>query len=327
MNNKIAVLGAGAWGTAVASLLADNGTLVSLWSYEQNVAYDINTTRLNTKYLPNIALPTNIIATNNMHDALEGASTIFQAIPVAYLRSILQQVKHEAPSARFATWVILSKGIEQHTSLLPSQILEDVFGSVACVVVAGPNFAHEVAHKLFTATIVASSNQQLAKQVADLLCNRHFKTFISSDIMGVQAGSAVKNVIALAVGMARGAGYGDNTRAYIITQGLHEMTLLAEFYKGHKETIYGISGLGDLVLTCSSETSKNMRIGKKLGSGMTLKECAQYMPTLPEGINSVQTLHSMIMQNHLLLPLCRATYDCIFNGESFKHLLENIVTQ
>lgn len=324
MNKKIVIIGAGAWGTAIALLLADNGYHVTLWAYEPEVARDIEKFHTNKKYFPDVVLPERISATDNLVQALEHAEWIFEATPVKYLRNVLTQVKDQVPSAAFARWVLLSKGIEQHTNLLPSQILEEIFPKSAYAVVGGPNFAVEVAARAFTATTIASKHEALAHDVATLLANTYFKTFTSSDSIGVQIGGAVKNVIALAVGMAEGAGYGHNARAYLITQGIAEIKMLAEFFGGKHETILGPAGLGDLILTCTGDLSKNLRLGKKIGMGMTIEHLMAEYTILPEGMNTVQSLHEMISNQHLVLPLCRGTYDCIFQGESFKKMLQDL---
>lgn len=321
---KIAMLGAGAWGTSISHLLADNGYHVGLWSCERDVVDEITQTRFNTKYLPNVHLADRIVATNNLSEALHNAEFVFEATPVKYLRTVCEQVKRDVPDAVYLPWVILSKGIEQHTHMLPSQILHDVFGKLEHVVVGGPNFAQEVAAKAFTTTTVASHNQILAHNVAVLLHNRYFKTFLSNDDIGVQLAGAFKNVIALAAGIAAGAGYKENARAYIVTQGLHEMAALTQYLGGKMETMYGLSGLGDLFLTAASDLSKNVTAGKKLGSGVSLDQLEQYLSVLPEGINTVQSIHEMITKHHLVLPLSRGTYDFIFQGEPIQTVLEDI---
>lgn len=324
MNKKITIIGAGAWGTAIALLLADNGHQVTLWAYEQEVARDIEKFHTNKKYFPNVSLPERIHATHDLKEALEHAEWVFEATPVKYLRTILMQIKDQVPSAVFAKWILLSKGIEQHTNLLPSQILEEVFSKPSYAVLGGPTFAVEVAARMFTTATIASHHQTLAHDAASLLANGYFKPFISQDPIGVQIGGAIKNVIALAVGMAEGAGYGHNTRAYLITQGLTEMMMLAKFFGGKHETILGPAGLGDLILTCTGDLSKNLRLGKKIGGGMTLEQLLEEYTVQPEGMNTVQSLHEMIAQQHLVLPLCRGTYDCIFQGESFKQMLQDL---
>lgn len=324
MHKKIVILGAGAWGTAIAHLLSDNGYHVTLWAHEPDVAQSITKKHINTRYFPDVTLSEQITATDDLVKALEHAEWIFEATPVKYLRNVLSEVKDKVPSAAFAKWVLLSKGIEQRTNLLPSQIFEELFPNVHYAVLGGPNFAVEVAARLFTVTTIASHHEILLHDLSQLLANKYFRPYPSSDPIGVQIGGAIKNIIALAAGIAQGSGCGKNTQAFLITQGLHEMIMLAQYFGGKKETIMGPAGLGDLILTASSDLSKNFKVGKRIGQGMTLEQLQAECPVLPEGMNTVQSLHEMIMDKHLVLPLCRATYDCIFQGESFNQMLHDI---
>src|SRR5579872_526205 len=306
---KVTVLGAGAWGTSFATLLAHNGLQVNLWSFEQTVAHDIQKHRINTTYLPNVKLLSNIHVTTDMQEALQDSTWVFEAIPVAFLRKTLQQAKPFTNAQQ--SWVVLSKGIERDTFSLPSQIIQDVFGFKAAGVVAGPNFAKELAEKAYTATTVASYDPKKAQELSDLLANEFFKTYISNDMIGVQVGGAIKNVLALAIALGKGSHLHENTIAFILTQGLQEIAQIAEFFGGKKETVYGLSGLGDMFLTCTSPLSKNFQAGSLLAKGSKLADIERIM-TLPEGINTTQSLFHLIEKNNLDLPLCRGVYDVIF---------------
>lgn len=316
MTTKITILGAGAWGTAFATLLAHNGHRVTLWCYEQDVADAINQDHENKKYLPDIKLPENISATSSMHEALHNAALIFEAVPVMYMRQIFQQAKnHVLPSAR---WVLLSKGIEQHTLMLPAQILDDVFGiAVTKAVIGGPNFAKDLSRKALTATTIASADSALVSQLETLLANNYFITKRSSDLIAVHVGGAIKNVLALATGIARGAGYKENTIAYLLTEGLAEIATLAQHLGGKRETIYGLCGLGDMIVTCTGTLSKNLHVGTLLGEGKSLEQIKGLVPVMPEGINTTASLHELMKREGLHLPICKKTYDYIFQGIPF----------
>jgi len=309
-NIQVTVLGAGAWGTSFATLLAHNGHNVKLWCFEQNVAHDIQKHRINHTYLPNVTLSPNIHVTSDLAEALRDSTWVFEAVPVAFLRKTLthaQSFIHEHQK-----WVVLSKGIERDTFLLPSQIIQDVLGVQTAGVIAGPNFAKELAQQAYTATTVASHNPKIAEELAALLANNFFKPYISDDMIGAQVGGAIKNVFALAIGMGKGSELHENTIAFILTQALQEIALIIEFFGGKKETVYGLSGVGDLLLTCTSPLSKNFQAGLLLGKNSKLADIEKVM-VLPEGINTTQSIYQIIKKNNLNVPLCRGVYEVIFH--------------
>ncbi len=307
---KIAVLGAGNWGTAIASLLAENGHQISLWCHENEVAHDINRNHRNTAYCSEFLLSTSITATTSLKEAVQDATWIFEAVPVKFLRTIVQQAKHHA--ATDATWVVLSKGIEVDTLMFPTQIITDVLGDeIKTVVFGGPTFAKELMQKQLSAASIASIHAHECTSLAALLNNDYFTAFVSSDPMGVQIGGAVKNVIALRIGIATGSGYKNNTTAYLLTKALEEMATLVQSLGGQSQTVYGLSGLGDMILTCTGSLSKNLKAGRLIAQGYTMAELTREFGTLPEGINTVQSIHQLINRLNLDLPLCKATYDMI----------------
>lgn len=324
-NNCVTVLGGGAWGTAVATLLANNGKQVKIWCFEESVVDDINKNLTNNKFLHNIKLPANIKATNNLQEALADSEFVFEAIPMKFLRNVLTQAKNFVKPEQ--NWVILSKGIEQHTFLLPSQIIDEIFGaSTKKVVLGGPNFAHDLAEKAFTGSVLASTDRALVEKLNELLVSDYFKTFYSEDIVGVEVGGAIKNLIAVTVAIAEGAGFKDNTAAFLFTRGLQEMVQIALYFGGHKETLYGLAGIGDMMLTCSARgQSRNLKVGRLLGQGLQLNEIAEKFTTFPEGINTVQAVYQLMQAKNLNLPICKGTYEFIFQGKSFKCLMYKIV--
>lgn len=321
MNKKVCVLGGGSWGTAVATVLAANGYTVLLWCFEQNVVDEIVTFRINKKYLPGIELHENIQPTESLHDALTNTQIIFEAIPVLFLREVLKQVKHYV--AKESAWVLLSKGIENQTLMFPSQVLEDVFGYTPLIAaVGGPNFADQVAYQKETATVVASRDQAFGKQVAQFLVNKKFKPYFSSDLIGVQVGGALKNVLAVLLGILKGAGYHTNLSACLFARGLAEIVSVAKTYGGRPETLYGLSGLGDMMLSASGEGGRNFKIGEMIGQGNTLADLETVMKVLPEGINTIKSLHKIIQKKDLRLPLCTAVYNIVFEGFSIRTFVD-----
>lgn len=316
----ITILGEGAWGTAVAMVLADNGHQVHLWCYDSTVADSIKESRI-TRYAPGVVVPDTIIPYKDIATALHNAEIIFEAIPVLHLRSALEQARqHNANQL----WVILSKGIEQETLLLPSQIIQAVCGkSSNIVVMSGPSFANDLIRKQPTAMVIASHNNQHAQEIEDLICNQYIHLIYSPDLIGVQLGGALKNVISLGIGILDGAGYTDNTKAWFLTQGLQEITQLAHVLGADRETMYGLSGLGDLVLTAMGNHSKNYSIGRRIGTGESLASMMGHIQTMPEGINTIQSAIQLMKKNNLNLPLMNGIYQVIFEQKN----IENIIRQ
>lgn len=317
---QVCVLGEGAWGTAVATLLAHNGHTVKLWCYEENNAQTIARTRINERYLPGHILSERITATTSLNDALCGSEWVFEAIPVQYLRSVMQKAVPCFNDEQI--WVVLSKGIEQDTLLLPTQIIDDVSGkNYKKAVFAGPSFAADLANKQVTAVSVAATDCDVAHALQALLANDYFKPFFNTDLIGVQVGGAVKNVITLGVGMLEGAGYTDNTKAFLVTRGLQEMSEIVKVFGGKPETLYGLSGIGDLMLTALGALSRNLAVGKRLGQGDSLQAILDELGHIPEGINTVKTIHQLMVIKKLQLPICNAIYEIICAGKKIDHLI------
>src|SRR3989338_1312636 len=247
MKKKVAVIGGGAWGTAVATVLTHNGHEVALWCLEKEVSLGINQTRENNRYLPGIKLSELLWATSNLQEALADTQWVFEAIPVVHMRNILEQARAFVSSEQ--RWVVLSKGIEQKTLLLPSRIVQDVLGkNTKVAVLAGPSFAQElVAQQLTAVALVAYDRDNfILKELQELVRTSYFVPEIHSDIPGVELCAALKNVLALGVGMFEGMKSGDNTKAFFLIKSLQELVVLLESFGGKKETVYGLAGIGDL---------------------------------------------------------------------------------
>lgn len=321
----VCVLGEGAWGTAVALLLADNGHHVKLWCYDEENAKAIERTRINEQYLPGFSLPELIVPTTSLEEAVCDSTWVFEAIPVQYLRSVIIEA---APCfSKDQVWVVLSKGIEKDTLLLPTQIIDDVFDTPPHkAVFAGPSFANDLAQKQVTAVSVAATHCDLTHELQSILANDYFKPFFNTDLIGVQIGGAVKNVITLGVGMLDGAGYTDNTKSFLVTRGLQEMALIAKALGGDPTTLYGLSGVGDLILTAMGSLSRNLAIGKRLGKGDALQIILYETSSVPEGINTVQSIKQLASEKHLQLPICSAVHDVIFDGKPIEHLITELMT-
>lgn len=320
MKQTVCVIGEGAWGTAFATLLAHNGCEVNLWCHEPSRAEQIKKGRYNATYLPGIRLVPAIKPVTSFEEALCGVKLVFEAIPLQFIRQTLEMARGcYAPTQ---TWVVLSKGVEDTTLFLPSQIIADVFNApVKTAVVAGPNFAMELAQQKITAATIGVADCPTGLEVQSLLTNEYFKPYISLDPIGVQVGGALKNVIALCVGMLDGAGYGDNAKAFVLTRGLREMVAVAMALGGRQETLYGLSGVGDLVLTAMGKASRNREVGYRLSKGEKL---STIMATA-EGVNSVKAMHQLMERYHLELPLCAGLYQIIFNDLSLESWLSRLM--
>lgn len=317
---NVCVLGEGAWGTAFATLLAHNGYHVKLWCYDAQVAETIARTHVNERYLPGHILSDHIIPTTSLEDAVCGTRWIFEAIPVQYMRSVISQAA--SCFTQDQIWIVLSKGIEQDTLLLPTQIIDNVFGVVSQkAVFAGPSFAADLAHQQITAGSVAATNDELAHELQSMLENEYFRPVLNNDLIGVQIGGAIKNVITLGVGMLDGAGYTDNTKAFLVTRGLHEMMIIAKALGGKPETLYGLSGIGDLMLTSLGNLSRNLAVGKRLGRGNALQPILDELGHIPEGINTVKTMQQVMQKYKLQLPICSAIHEIIFEGKKIDTLI------
>jgi glycerol-3-phosphate dehydrogenase (NAD(P)+) len=324
--STITIIGEGAWGTAVSTLLAENGHTVLLWCHDPEVKKAIENTGKNERYLPGISLSEKIIPVINLNEALEQSSWIFEAIPIKFLRSVLTAIDPSLCTKK--PWVILSKGIEKETLLFPSQIVDTLIcQELPKIVLFGPSFAQELAQKQVTAVTLATEDKNVGLTAQQLLANFYFRPYLSCDVMGVQIGGALKNVIALAVGMLTGAGYSDNTRTFIITRGLHEMVELAQACGGKKETLYGLSGVGDLILTSLGKLSRNTAVGQKLGQGQNLQTILQETGAIPEGINTLESVQQMIVQKKLKLPILSGIYDVIFKKLPLQNFLNNLMNQ
>lgn len=321
---KVTVLGDGAWGTAIAMVLADNGYDCTLWCHNPEVAHAITTQGRNTFYLPDCPLDTSRIhPTADLFQAISHAEFVFEAVPVMFLRSVLQQARNCIRSEQI--WIILSKGIEQKTLLLPTQMIDDVFGIyVHKAVISGPSFAKDLANKQVTAVSLAAADGAIGVRVRDIMANDYFRPYLNVDIIGTQLCGALKNSIALAIGILDGAGYTDNVKTFFLIRGLHEMADIVAALGGKSETLYDLAGVGDLVLTALGKYSKNVACGRKLGAGQSLSDL-QRVGVLPEGVNTTASIHQLLQQRAIQAPLFSAIHDVVFNNKSANHLIDMLI--
>ncbi len=310
---RIGVLGAGSWGTTLANHLALKGHEVDLWVRREELCRRIETERENREYLSDIKLSSLISPTTSLKKAVEGKNVLVTAIPTHVLRSILMEVKD------LVTGTILvsaTKGIEEGSLLTPSGIIKEVMGEVVEVVVlSGPSFAREVAMKLPTAVTSACRDEGAAREIQSLFATSYFRVYTATDVLGVELGGALKNVIAIAAGIGDGLGLGTNSRAALITRGLAEMVRLGTRMGARKETFFGLSGLGDLVLTCTGELSRNRHVGFMLGKGHGLEEILSRMRMVAEGVRTARSARTLARRLGVEMPITERVHAILYEGQ------------
>jgi glycerol-3-phosphate dehydrogenase (NAD(P)+) len=308
--SAISVIGAGAWGTALAVVCNRAGADVTLWSRSEPLAQTMQQTRINNRYLPDVFIEPSIRITSDLAEAVK-CDIVLLAIPAQTIRTfcinLSDMIDIDLPI------IIAAKGIERGSLLLMSEVIESALPSNPLLVLSGPNFAREAALGLPTATVLASRHHALAKHIQFLIGGRHFRPYFAEDVIGVQIGGAIKNVIAIACGIAIGAGMGENARAAIITRGLKEMMRLAEIKGGKSETLRGLAGIGDLMLSCASEQSRNMAFGVNIGK-MSLRsgeELPSLWHSLTEGVMTAEAAYEISQKFGVPMPICVTVADIL----------------
>jgi len=300
--NKIAVIGAGSWGTTFSKVLADGGSDVMLWARREELATEINTSHRNGDYLPGVNLPTTIVASTDIEKVLTGASQVYISVPSQSLRANLEQWGKLIPSD--AIVVSLMKGVEQKTGLRMSQVIsEHGISESRVVVVSGPNLALEIAAEQPAASVAAASSAESAMAVAKAASNSYFTTFTNNDVIGTEFGGILKNLIAVAIGIVNGVGYGQNTKASIMTRGLSEISRFAAAFGAKPETMVGLAGLGDLIATSESPLSRNHKAGEMLGKGYSKKEVLARLSQTAEALVSVSTVLELAREKKIAMPI------------------------
>jgi len=325
---KIAVLGAGSWGTALAKALAERDHEVALWARSADIAAKIRAERENSAYLPGVALPDGVVATHSLQDALEGASSVYLVVPSHGLREVLVQALPYLPS--HGPIISASKGIENSSLLLMSQVIEGVLPasmrSRVCAL-GGPSFARETGLGMPTAVCVACKDQELARSVQHELAGDRLRVYTTDDVMGVEVGGALKNVIAIAVGAADGLGFGHNARAALITRGLAEMSRLAIHLGAHPLTMAGLAGLGDLVLTCTGDLSRNRRVGLELARGRSLASVVGDMRMVAEGVRTAKSAHDLAIRENVDMPITAEVNAALYEGKAPVAAVESLLSR
>ncbi len=328
MTEKIGVIGAGAWGTALAMLLADKGHDVTLWMYEKDLAEETARTRENRVYLPGFTLPGSIMVTSSLETAVKDKPIILSVVPSHTLRIVAKQF---APFlSKNAIIISASKGLEIDTLMPLSEVFKDIlpkeFHERLCFL-SGPSFAKEVARKLPTAVALASYDPAVGRKVQEVFSNTNFRVYTNPDVLGVEIAGALKNVVAIAAGVLEGMGFGYNTMAALLTRGLAEMARLGVAMGGELQTFSGLAGMGDLVLTCTGGLSRNRTLGARLGKGENLDDIMRGTKTIAEGVKTAKVAHDLAQKYNIAMPIVEEVYQLLYEGKDPKLAVKDLMNR
>ena len=313
---KISIMGAGSWGTTLATLIAGNGYKVTLWSKEKSNVESMIKHRENKKYLPGIKIPTSVSVKNSIEEVAADADLIINAVPSQFTRDV---AKKYSKNVNCDIIVNTAKGIEIGTYKRMSQVLGEEIPNVSIATLSGPNHAEEVSRKMPTATVIASEDVGVLKEIKKIFHTDYFRVFTHDDIIGVEVCGALKNIAALATGVCDGLGYGDNSRASIITLGLMEMGTYGKYLGAKRSTFYGLSGVGDLVATCTSKHSRNRLFGEKIARGKKIEEINEGMKGMvTEGVQTTKAVYEFSKENNLYMPLTEQAYNVIYKNRDLR---------
>ncbi|MGE5560765.1 MAG: NAD(P)H-dependent glycerol-3-phosphate dehydrogenase [Chloroflexota bacterium] len=325
MRGKVAVLGAGGWGTALAVLLARKGLPVYLWARRAELVAQLREQRQNPDYLPGVELPRMLAVTADIGEAVGGARAVVFSTPSHGLRDVARQLGGQvAPD----TLVVgTSKGFEAETLRRGSEVLAEELPGASIAVISGPNFAQEVARGQTATTVAAATSESVAARAQDLFMTADFRVYTNTDLIGVETGGALKNIYAIAAGICDGLGLGNNARAAVITRGLFELSRLGQALGGRRETFFGLSGLGDLVLTCTGELSRNHRAGVELGRGRTLTEIQASTRQVFEGVRTTKAALDLAARTGVDLPMAQEVYNVLYGGKRPEHAVVDLMAR
>lgn len=322
---KVTVIGSGSWGTALAVMLAEHGHEVTIWSRRQEAVDELLERRTNEKYLPGVTIPAEIGATTDRAEAVAAAEIVILAVPS---RAVRQTAKDFAPYFKKEQILVnVAKGLEEGSLLRLSEVIRECVPECEVCVLSGPSHAEEVARNLPSACLIAAEKEETAKLVQREFMNPRFRLYTNTDMIGVEMGAALKNIMALAAGMSDGLGFGDNTKAALMTRGMAEMQRLGMAMGGKAETFSGLSGIGDLIVTCTSMHSRNRRAGILLGQGKSLAETLDTVQMVVEGVNTVQAACRMAEKYGVSMPITEAINAVLFHGKNVEDAVLELMTR
>lgn len=321
--NNIAIIGSGSWGVALATHLANMGHNVKIWSFLEEERDLINNEK-KCKFLPNLTLPEEITCSTDFKEVIEGADFILHVTPSKFTRETFKQYKQYIGKTPV---IICSKGFEKETMKTLDEVILDELPEARVGVLSGPSHAEEVSIAIPTVLVMASKDKEVRELVQDAFMCPHMRVYTSEDVKGVELGGALKNIIAFCAGVAAGVGFGDNTFAALITRGLGEISRLGVALGGQKDTFFGLSGLGDLIVTCLSEHSRNRRAGKLIGQGKTLEEAKKEVGMVIESIDNIDVAYALSKKCNIEVPIINTAYDVIYNKLDAKEAVNQLMTR
>ena len=320
---NIAIIGSGSWGVALAIHLAKLENKIKIWSFMQEEADLINNEK-KCKFLPEITLPEGIYCTTSYEEAIKDSEIILHVTPSKFTRNTVKEYKKYVTNQ---TIVICTKGFEKETLSSLDEVFKQEIPNVKLAVLSGPSHAEEVSKAVPTAMVIASEDEKIANELRDIFMNENLRVYTSKDVKGVELGGALKNIIAFCAGVAAGIGLGDNTFAALITRGLCEISRLGVALGGEYETFYGLTGLGDLIVTCLSEHSRNRTAGKLMGQGKTLEEARNQIGMVIEGVDNIEVAYELAKKYNVDMPIVNAVYDMLYNNLSPKEGVTMLMTR
>ena len=322
---NLTFLGSGSFGTALAVIFSQYNFIIKMYDRNADVVLGINRDKRNIKYLKNITIPEKVMATNDIDEAIYDSDIIFLSVPSQAIREISRKIHSKLKSN--SIMVCLSKGIELTTYKRLSEVLEEEFPNNPIVVLSGPSHAEEVATKQPTALVATSKNMDKAILIRDMLSNDVLRIYTNSDIIGVEIGGAMKNIIALAIGIINGMGYGDNSSAAIITRSLNDLIKMGIVMGGKLETFFGLTGIGDLIVTCLSNHSRNRRCGLLIGQGMKLDEAIKEIGMVVEGITACKIFYNIAKEKNIEVPIIESIYEVLFNNKDLRYIETTLMSR
>lgn len=323
--NNITVIGAGSWGTALACLLVGNGYNVTLWCYNKKEEETINKEKENKMYLPGIVIPEKLKVTNEIEYCTKNVDIYVLAVPSKFVRSSLKMFKPYMES--IIKIINVAKGIEEGTLLVLSEVIKDELPNSKIAILSGPSHAEEVAKKIVTTCVVASKDSEFSEEVQNIFMNDYFRVYTNDDLIGVELGGALKNVIALSAGISDGLGFGDNTKAALMTRGLAEIARLGVAMGARNITFKGLSGMGDLIVTCTSMHSRNRRAGILIGEGVKLEEVLKKINMVVEGVNTAKAAYKLGEKYKVDMPIIKQVNKVLFENKNPKEAVMDLMAR
>jgi len=323
---NISVIGDGGWGTTLAILLSKKGHPITLWGAFSDYTAYLNKKRVNTKFLPGITIPKEIKITSDLKEALNNKGLIVLAIPSQHMRQVVRRFKN-AGYSRKSIYLSVTKGIEIGSLKRMSEVVRGELGPIKLAVLSGPTIAHEVAHNVPTAAVIASSIKKVREQLQDIFMTSTFRVYTNEDVVGVELGGSLKNVIAIACGISDGLGFGANTKAALLSRGLAEISRLGMAMGAKAMTFSGISGLGDLVTTCISEYSRNRSVGQQIGKGKSWRQIKTHMQMVAEGVPTAKSAYSLSQRYKVPMPITKEVYAVLYKNKSPHQVVKDLMTR